>query len=379
MQHVYVIPPCMNIRNIDKLLEKYANNACTEQERILLELWFESLPEREMHLLSKEQKQELWKDIEKRVAFQETRPRYLTLKRLIPYAAAVVLMGIGLAYFTNNKQSSEPTKIVKIENKVKPGSDKAILTLADGRKIELNGEDGLVAAVDGMEITKTAEGRLKYVVKPGKDISDEGYNIIETPRGGQYDIVLADGTAVTLNAASSLRFPVDINSKSDRQVTLTGEGYFNVAKNTQKPFIVKSNQQEVKVLGTVFNVNSYDKTQNITTLLEGRVQINDHKILLPGQQARMIGKEINISQVDVDDFVDWKNNKFIFRNESLQSILERVSRWYDVQVYYANHESKATTFSGTISRYAEVERVLDLLESTSPLKFKLNGRTIYVH
>src|SRR5690606_943370 len=147
--------------------------------------------------------------------------------------------------------------------------DKAILTLADGKKIELNDKDGLVAAVDGMEITKTAEGRLKYVVKPGKEVNDDGYNIIETPRGGQYDIVLADGTEVTLNAASSLRFPVDINNKSERQVTLTGEGYFNVAKNAQRPFIVNSNQQEIKVLGTVFNVNSYNQAQNITTLLEG--------------------------------------------------------------------------------------------------------------
>ncbi|MGJ1434130.1 FecR family protein [Sphingobacterium spiritivorum] len=365
----------MNDNTIDILVEKYANNTCSEQERMLLELWIETLPETDKVVLSAEKKQFLWEQLDAKISSSTSNKSiYRSLKRYLPYAAAVLIMSMTTLFVWQTQTGQQETP-VKIADKVVPGSDQATLTLADGRKIELTTEHSTLAS--GITIQKTADGQLKYIVQRG--VTGGEYNVIETPRGGQFLIELSDGSEVTLNAASSLRFPTDMSDGDLRKVELKGEGYFAVAKDKKRPFIVQSNGQEIKVLGTVFNVNTYDLSNNITTLLEGRIQINNQKILTPGQQAHVKGKDIFISQVDAEDFVDWKNNEFVFRDESLQSILNRVSRWYNVDVQYAKEGSRYITFSGKISRYAEVEKVLELLQSTSTLKFKIINRTIIVN
>ncbi|MGJ1287419.1 FecR family protein [Sphingobacterium spiritivorum] len=366
----------MNDNTIDILVEKYASNTCSEQERMLLELWIETLPETDKVILSAEQKQFLWEQLDTKISSSNnTNSIYRRLKRYLPYVAALLIMSMATLFVWQIRTGQQETQ-VNIADKVVPGSDQATLTLADGRKIELTTDHSTLAS--GITIRKTAEGQLKYVVQKGIKGTGE-YNTIETPRGGQFLIELSDGSEVTLNAASSLRFPIDMTEGELRKVELKGEGYFAVAKDKKRPFIVQSNQQEIKVLGTVFNVNTYDQSNSITTLLEGKIQINNQKILTPGQQAQVKGQDIVISQVDVEDFVDWKNNEFVFRDESLQSIMNRVSRWYNVDVQYAKEGSRYITFSGKISRYAEVEKVLELLQSTSTLKFRIINRTIIVN
>ncbi|MCS4226369.1 FecR family protein [Sphingobacterium sp. BIGb0165] len=369
----------MDVNKLDILLEKYANNSCSEEERMLLELWIEKLPEADRVELSMLQKQLLLKQLDAKIASRQAQPiRQIGWKRYLPYAAAVLILALASVLVWRINQKHSNTIVQQIGDKVVPGSDKAVLTLANGKKIELSAEQAVSAS--GITVTRTSDGQLKYVVSKDAVIPGE-YQVIETPRGGQFQIELSDGSEVTLNAASSLRFPTDLTHDKLRTVELKGEGYFVVAKDKQRPFIVKSDQQEVRVLGTVFNVNTYDLNNSMTTLLEGKVEINKERVLAPGQQSRVKGKQISVAQVDVDDYVDWKHNEFIFRDESLESILTRVARWYNVDVIYINkaEASKHTTFSGKISRYADVEKILELLQGASDLKISIQHKTIIVN
>lgn len=361
----------------NQLLNKYANGTCTPEECQLLEIWLTTISKEEKKILFEEHRITLWNSIEHRI-IREERKKYKirTLIKWIPAAAALLLISFGFLFWKlQNQQTNHP--VASQSNQIVPGSNKALLTLSDGRKIELNDHAAQVLNDEGIIITKTANGQLKYEIKSNKTLKG-GFNTISTPRGGQYEILLPDGSIVSLNAMSSLTFPVDINEQKNRSVLLKGEGFFDVAKDQNRPFIVKSDQQEIRVLGTKFNVNSYHSNAIQTTLLEGSVLINNDKKLIPGQQSTFSGNSIVIKKVEVEDFVDWKNNAFIFRNETLESILERVSRWYDVDISYENNSAKYVQFNGEISRYADVNEVLSLLEKTSNIKFAIANRIIQV-
>ncbi|MGY0036944.1 FecR family protein [Pedobacter sp. NJ-S-72] len=209
---------------------------------------------------------------------------------------------------------------------------------------------------------------------------------METPKGGQYQLVLPDGTKVWLNAASSLRYPVAFQG-NERKVELTGEAYFEVAKDKTRPFEVYSNNQVVQVLGTHFNINAYSNEPFVsTTLLEGSVKVtnsltNAQKIIRPGQQS-LISKDgqagIEVKNMDLDEAVAWKNGYFMFNEEELESILKKVSRWYNVDVQYEQEELKHQLFSGTLSKYSNVSQVLKKLEMLQSIHFKIEGRKIIV-
>ena len=211
------------------------------------------------------------------------------------------------------------------------------------------------------------------------------YNTISTPRGGQYQLILADGTKVWLNSSSSLRFPSNFTG-DERKVTLTGEGYFEVAKNAAMPFKVEvAGKEEVKVLGTHFNINAYEDESNInTTLLEGKVEVTSFankfsNILSPGQQAKLnTAGQIKINnQVDVEQVVAWKNGVFQFGDEmDIYSVMKQISRWYDLEVTYKGNVSG--DIGGSISRNVTVSKVLNMLEIASELKFEVNGRKVLV-
>jgi ferric-dicitrate binding protein FerR (iron transport regulator) len=207
-------------------------------------------------------------------------------------------------------------------------------------------------------------------------------NTITTPRGGQYQVILSDGTKVWLNSATSLRFPVAFTGNS-RNVELNGEAYFEVTKNAEKPFTVQANGTTTQVLGTHFNVNAYnDNAEVTTTLLEGSVRLQKGRtnaMLVPGEQGTILnnGISIAIKTADIEEVMAWKKGYFIFHDENIINIMKQVSRWYDVDVEYENGV-KDKEFGGTVSRYKDITELLNNMELTQAIHYKLEGRRLYI-
>lgn len=311
-------------------------------------------------------------------------------------AAVIVMLGTGTFLLLNNKREKEIAKVNPYKPKpidIAPGGNKAVLTLADGSQIILDSAaNGNLASQGNTNVIKLDNGQLTYNGS-GSPLGDGGevlYNTISTPRGGQYQLVLADGTKVWLNAASSLRFPASFTG-GERKVELKGEGYFEVAKNTSMPFKVNvAGKEEVEVLGTHFNINSYvDETIINTTLLEGKVKVisvinselktQNSQLLSPGQQAQLTATGqifINKSPA-IDEVMAWKNGKFQFgESADIATIMRQIARWYDVEVEYKGTVTEH--IGGTISRDVKVSKVLEMLEMTGSVKFQMSGRKVIV-
>lgn len=302
-------------------------------------------------------------------------------------AAAVLLIGLagGTAFLLYNKQPIDRATAVnsKPMHNVVPGGNKAVLTLGDGSQITLDSAgNGAIASQGNMQVIKLNGGQLAYnAVNGPKDARMVSYNTLSTPRGGQFQIILPDGTKVWLNAASSLRYPTTF-AGTEREVQLIGEAYFEVAKMNGMPFSVKVKDMEVQVLGTHFNVMAYqDETSIRTTLLEGAVRINHDAQLTnlhPGQQARLrsTGEMKVLDDVDVEGIVAWKNGYFQFNRESLAGIMRQVSRWYDADIEYEGTVPERQ-FGGKISRNSSIDDVLKILE-LSNVHFRIEGKKITI-
>lgn len=335
-----------------------------------------------------------------------SRIRIITLKRGIKVAAIILIALTSGIYFYLNKPISSQITAQKPQPKksdIAPGGNKAILTLADGSKISLSDvANGEIAKQAGISITKTSNGQLIYSIADSQPVEGVGqlqvYNTIETPKGGQYQINLPDGSKVWLNAASSLRFPTKF-AGNERKVELSGEAYFEIAHITlhseesrtgaktdsgaeAMPFKVISGNQTVEVLGTHFNINAYSDEPSIrTTLLEGsvRVLLNSpsrgglgktlSKHLKPGQQSK-VNEIINVSDVDTHEAIAWKNGYFMFNNENIESIMRKVSRWYNVDIEYQGNISQKALW-GSLSRFKNLSELTDMLELTGSVHFKI--------
>jgi transmembrane sensor len=314
-------------------------------------------------------------------------------RSLSPYltvaAAVLVLLSVALLFYTKKEKPSGKELPALGLNDAAPGGNKAILTLADGRTINLDSVGtGAIANQSGITIEKTTDGQLIYNVAGGVAPSENGpmgklsHNTISTPKGGQYRINLPDGSTVWLNAASSLRYPV-LFAADERSVELTGEAYFEIAKDKNKPFRVHSKQQTVEVLGTHFNVSSYpDEESTLTTLLEGSVKvvnpINKRMMVLkPGQQSTVDAVIMTATAVDTEESIAWKNGFFVFNEESIPSVMRKISRWYDLEVVYQGNV-KDLDLKGSVSRFKNVSEVLETLELTGLVHFKIEGRRITV-
>ena len=272
-------------------------------------------------------------------------------------------------------------------NDIEPGGNKAVLTLANGKKISLKDvNNGTLAEQADVQITKIADGQLVYTILPVQqqtpDVEDL-YNSIETPKGGRYRVRLPDGTNVWLNAASKLTYPSSFTGHQTRRVELSGEAYFEVAKDIAHPFMVKTIKQEVEVLGTHFNISSYEDEPVVkTTLLEGSVKVKGangiDKVLKPGQQSILTNNDIKVEYINTEQrAVAWKNDQFIFESDDIRYVMRMISRWYNVEVEYVG-EIPENKFGGAISRFENVSEVLKSLESTGRVKFKIEGRRILV-
>lgn len=372
-----------------ELLNKYKNGNCTEEEIALLESWYLETKDLGAGLTETEiteTKNKVWAMLP---VHEMYRRKSIKLWKNIAAAASIVIaVSAGMFFYYQNMDAAKKGEMDNAA-KIVPGGNKAILTLADGSKISLtDAVNGNLASQSGVVISKTKDGQLIYRVIPSAvspDADDQNmieYNIISTPRGGQYRVILPDGTAIVLNSASSLKYPATF-SGAERRVELMGEGYFEVAHDPSKPFKVVSNHQVVEVLGTHFNINAYlDEADIKTTLLEGRVSVNlgnaeNHVVLKPGEQASVTRSSIAVTRVSTDDIIAWTNNIFIFDNEELGSIMRKISRWYDVDIICPDHIAKMK-FAGSISRNKNIDQVLKIMDLTGAVHFKFEGRRITV-
>ncbi|MGV3685791.1 MAG: FecR family protein [Daejeonella sp.] len=366
------------MKEAKELFEKYKSGKCTPEEKLLLQTWFHHLAEDEDSGLTEAELREAQKAFRKHSYTLFGKPVSRLWQRVASAAAIILVASLGIyLYRTNLTTETQPLAGVQ-ENDILPGGNRATLTLADGRRIDLNeARNGELANQSGIRVTKTADGQLVYTISDsGPASKDLSYNTIETPYGGQYQVNLPDGSRVWLNSASSLKYPVHF-SGNERKVEITGEAYFEVARNPAMPFRVKNEGQTIEVLGTHFNVMSYPGESTInTTLLEGSVKVfssKGSKLLTPGQQARNGNGGIDVVTVDTEEVIAWKNGFFIFKSEDAQSIMRQISRWYDVDIEIQGDISRKN-FGGRISRSRNISEVLEVLESTGSIKFKIiNG------
>jgi len=309
-------------------------------------------------------------------------PKRILMKSLKWAAAAVVFIVFSFAAYLSLQKKKEHV----FATDVAPGKNKAILTLADGKKISLSDAmNGDIAKEAGFSITKTADGQLVYNVAGSENVNDSRLNTISTPNGGEWQIQLPDGSMVWLNAASSIQYSLNIGTAKQRVVKLDGEAYFEVAKNATHPFIVETDKQSVEVLGTHFNINSYkDERLTKTTLLEGSVRVshnitNESEVLKPGEQSLVSVSGMDIKEVDVDESIAWKNGYFMFNNERQESILRKVARWYNVEIEYADADAKEVMYYGTVSRFEKISKVLRKFEQTGEVRFDIKGNKVIVY
>ncbi|WP_411273003.1 FecR family protein [Daejeonella sp.] len=311
--------------------------------------------------------------------------------RNLSIAATLIVAAAVSLYFYNKEEKVEPEYFTEIspKNDILPGENKAILTLADGSRISLDdAAKGFVASQGNTSITKTEDGQIVYLKNQAGILGTNGAsaaNTIQTPKGGRYKISLPDGSKVWLNSASSLTYPTTFTS-AERKVKLRGEAYFEIARNKSRPFRVESNNQVVEVLGTHFNINSYENEDFIkTTLLEGSVRIilNSAKpnaqLLKPGEQSLTSAShsDIKVQHTDTEKAIAWKNGYFKFKNTPIMEIMKEIERWYDVELVY-DGKLAPDEFTGYISTDVKISGVLKMLEESGGIKFTVKGRKLKV-
>jgi transmembrane sensor len=373
------------------LYEKYLSGNCSIEEREAIESYQDNF-DLDKHVWIKDQMgdQEVLKESIQAELFasidRQQRKRIIRIRSWYSAAAAIILVMSSGLYFNSLKKKTSitaKTETPRFKNDVLPGDNRAILTLDDGSQINLDdAQNGVLASENNTDIRKTGSGQLEYAV--GNKLNETiKYNTLSTPMGGQYQLALPDGSRVWLNSGSSIRFPTTFTGE-ERIVELKGEAFFDIKENKKMPFIVRTNNtMDIRVLGTQFNVMAYDDEKSInTTLLEGSVQIlkeSGTAYLKPGQAAVLnkgTGK-IRVTPADIEDAVAWKNGYFIFSNENIESIMRKVSRWYNVEVEYQG-DLNNKDFVGTISRNKNISELLKMLELTGAIHFKIEGRRITV-
>ncbi len=307
--------------------------------------------------------------------------KYRLLK--VAAAAAVIVIAGSVAFYTSDRQSGQTQAVTaKVASDAAPGTDKAILTLADGSKVELDSRpEGVINEDMNVRIMKLANGQIVYEpLSENKENSAVGVNVMATPRGGQYQLTLPDGTRIWLNALSSITYPV-IFQENDRTITITGEVYLEVSKDARRPFYVKVKDVTVAVLGTSFNVNAYEETTGVqTSLVTGVVKVTeggDVVTLVPGQRAETTSNGIAVnSNIDLEKILAWKNGFFDFDNADIHTIMSQVSRWYDLNVIYEGKKPQQR-YGGRISRDLYASQMLKVLEA-SGLRFRIEGKDLII-
>ncbi|SKC06996.1 FecR family protein [Sphingobacterium nematocida] len=376
----------MDSKHAKEILERYRLGTCSEEEKSWVENWHLQQLKDSSYTPDMEQLSAIHEEVKNKVDLhirdnkKEIRRKTIIIK--ISTVAASLLLLIGVGYFSS-KQSYTPSEEdnTSAQLDIQPGGNKALLLSSDGSAVELSEDNNTILVGDnisyaeGPDIQQGSGNKLK--------VEAVTFHTLQTPKAGEYNIVLSDGTKVWLNAYSSLKFPSRFDAK-ERLVELTGEAYFEVSPNKSKPFKVRSQDQTIEVLGTHFNVSAYQSESTKTTLLEGSVKIysaanSDSKLLKPGQQSttNRQSEQIQLANINPEHALAWKNGYFNFDNETLASIMSKIERWYDVEVEFEKAPSEKT-YIGAVSRFRNLSAVLRALEETANVKFKRSGRKIIV-
>jgi transmembrane sensor len=406
----------MNQTQATDLLNRYSSGNCTVAEQELVEAWYEELVNTGELEYGEGEKESIQEAMETGLLQSITTgeepyteyPEYTPVRRMHGtwWAAAAILVCLsGAVFYLMNKRAS--TDLAKadpiIKNDVEPGSNKAVLTLADGKTIVLDdAANGVVAQEGKAKVIKPGDGKLVYSSDNSNGEGPLSYNTLATPRKGQYQLRLPDGTKVWLNAESSIHYPTGFRGK-ERRVQITGEAYFEVTHDKEMPFIVEKGDMQVEVLGTHFNVNAYNDESAIkTTLLEGKVKVrrkwavgngelakgNGQKamdkiqevVLKPGEQAiAEVHSPLTIRHSpDLEQVIAWKNGLFHFESADIRTIMRQLARWYDVEVVYEGATEKNDPLFVEISRNTRLSDVLKVLQESGSAKFSIQGRKIIV-
>ncbi|SMC48829.1 FecR family protein [Pedobacter africanus] len=390
-----------NKEDLKYLAKKFLEGTASAEEKAALNHWYTSGlaegPEEELVFTTEPEdakaiKTRLYQNIRQKLmmpAGKKTAVAKLWPKIAVA-ASLFFVAGMALYFFLAHKNFDTERRFADAKM-ISAGTNTAVLTLANGQKVNLSGsKTALVINASGVSYSDgdSLGGNRRAEWKASSELT------VSTPKGGQYQVVLPDGTKIWLNAASVLKFPARFDGVNARRVELTGEAYFEVAKIEAKlagkvrhsPFIVATGEQEVEVLGTHFNINAYTEEGSIrTTLFEGSVRVSlgglnrmgRTALLRPGQQAMVSNQEIAVNPADIEEALAWRNGFFKFNRESIPSVMRKLSRWYNVEVVYEAEISKGRII-GTISRSKNIKEVLEMLEETKLVTFKVEGRKVIV-
>jgi ferric-dicitrate binding protein FerR (iron transport regulator) len=385
------------LQYVASLITKYLEEKLSPEEKWQLEEWLEKHEENRTLFQSLTNEKEIQQSVNEllnidRAAgldrlMRQIKPRHISSIRTWQYAAAAAVLlfaGVTTMYYGvkhNRRVLSDNSTNVRYKNDIAPGGNKATLTLGNGSHIPLDTPADSSFLADNSTPVIKKEGTLTYN-KNKTNTYDVVYNTLTTPYGGTYKLVLSDGTEAWLNAGSSLRFPTHFTGK-ERRVFLSGEGYFSIAKNAEQPFIVATARMEVLALGTAFNVMDYkQEQQSSTTLAEGMVKVTAGKqncILKPGTAAIAAATTIQVVPADVTVATAWKNGLFIFDHADISTVMQQISRWYDVTVSYGARGIPPVHFTGEIKRQSTLAEVLQMLEVTGGVKFTIAHKQVIIN
>ncbi|MEG0794883.1 MAG: DUF4974 domain-containing protein [Odoribacter sp.] len=380
---------------ISRLIVKSFQEELTEVEKQKLDKWladeknhqlYQSLRKADLGIKKQEMRavhsEKAWKNLERKIHSIRRSP----MIHLIQYAAVILLLlSIGTLIYLH-PISINKTIVQLYEQEIpQPGSSKAVLILESGKKIELNDKEDFFLQQDSTISLNNTGNTLKVKLSQQQSYRSAIYQTLDIPKGGEYKLILSDGSVVWLNSDSRLRFPSSFPGKK-RTVYLEGEAYFEVSPDSLHPFIVSSKGMDVEVLGTKFNVKAYPEDVIIyTTLCQGSVKtINQQTglslLLEPNQQARFTKQNGKIEKQEVDSrlFTGWTGGRFVFENETLEEIMKQLERWYNIDVFYQNPSIKKYKFTGDVDRFDEISIILNMIEKTYNITFSINQKTIVI-
>ena len=380
---------------IVRLLQLYLLGDITEEERQELEDWCEEAPRNrklfeqicQEDLFSKERY--VYEKIHDTKAFSvfEKRVRKVSSRSIgnwWKYAAVLLFPILVVGSWKLMHETEQVSIVASSVAPIQPGCSQAVLVLDDGRKVFLKEEEEGVISDDKEITVNGVKDRLVYTSSEGKNVDEIRFNELEVPRGGEYKVRLADGTLVYLNSATRMKYPVKFDEK-ERKVYLSGEAYFEVAKDPERPFFVEMEGVEVRVYGTSFNVNTHQEGNIQTVLVKGSIGVKVlssgmESMIRPGQMAefKQGNTKVDVKDVNVAVYTDWKDGIFRFENQRLEDILTVLSNWYDVDVFYQTASVKELHFSGYMERYKDVSVILEAITLSTGVTFSIQGKTIVV-
>lgn len=385
----------IDIKKIDKivnLLLTERKRVLTDDEKLELDEWLKEKPGNQMLYNSLKKEENIRSKLKTLNKYNQDNAYAkfirqikgtgnLKIRQFLRYAALLIpfLFVIHVIYQKTFNVESE----TEMQSEIYPGTSKAILELANGSIVNLETNDKQITEYDGTVVQNTQK-KLIYKSAEKKQAPEKiQYNTLTIPRGGEYQLSFPDGTKVWLNAETVLKYPVTF-PKEIREVFLQGEAFFEVAKNANCPFIVHISGLEVNVLGTSFNIRAYqDEKEITTTLVSGAISLinagNGNEFnLTPSEQAVVSGQETHVKKVDVHPFIAWRNGRILFDEKTLEEIFSELSRWYNIEVDYADEDLKKLKFNIDVERYSEFNRILEILELTKKVKFKINGNKVII-